>query len=242
MTNYFLGCSGFYYNHWKTKFYPQTLPKTKWLQYYAEHFNTVEINNTFYRFPTEQLLQGWYNKSPANFRFTLKANRAITHTRKFHNTEDQTKRFYQLASTLKEKLLCVLFQLPPFVHKNMDLLQTIAGQMDADFVNVLEFRHESWWSSEVYEFMERHGLVFCTVSASELPETLVATSDSVYVRFHGKDFCIYKGFYPDEELASWAEKIRQANPKQVFCYFNNDVNAYAPKNCQTLKTLLTPNS
>lgn len=177
--NYFLGCSGYYYNHWKGLFYPETRPKTKWLQYYAQSFSTVEINNTFYWFPTEHFLQDWYNKTPQNFKFTIKANRSITHTRKFHNTQDLTKRFYELASLLKDKLLCVLFQLPPFMHKNLELLETIASQMDPKVVNVLEFRHESWWSSDVYALMERYGLVFCSVSASELPDDLVVTSDSV---------------------------------------------------------------
>lgn len=237
MEEYFLGCSGYYYNHWKGLFYPEKLPKTKWLQYYAEHFNTVEINNTFYRYPTEKLLQGWYDKTPENFKFTLKANRLITHTRKFHNTEDSTKQFYQLANILKEKLSCVLFQLPPFVHKNLELLEKIASQMDPKITNVLEFRHESWWSSDVYALMGKKGLVFCTVSASELPETLVSTADSVYVRFHGKE-SLTRGFYPTEELKAWAEKIEKSNAKRVLCYFNNDVNANAVQNCQTLKKLL----
>jgi len=232
-----LGCSGYYYNHWKGLFYPETLPKTKWLQYYTQHFNSVEINNTFYRFPTEKLLQDWYNKTPQNFKFTLKANRSITHTRKFHNTQDLTKRFYQLASLLKGKLLCVLFQLPPFMHKNIELLKTIAAQMNPEVVNVLEFRHESWWSSEVYELMERYGLVFCFVSASELPEDLVTTADSAYVRFHGKNGW-YHHYYPDTELVEWKEKMEKSGAKQVLCYFNNDVNANAVKNCLTLKGLL----
>jgi uncharacterized protein YecE (DUF72 family) len=232
-----LGCSGFYYNHWRGIFYPEKLPKTQWLNFYTQQFNTVEINATFYRFPTEQLLQGWYNKTPNDFRFTVKANRLITHTRKFHNSMDTTKRFYQTISALKEKLACVLFQLPPFMHKNLDLLQTIADQMSPDVVNVLEFRHESWWSSEVYDFMRQNCLVFCCVSSPELPEDLVKTCDAVYVRFHGKNG-MYFGDYPDAELLGWAQKIRKADPKQVYCYFNNDLNAYAPKNCLTLKNLL----
>lgn len=127
-TEYYLGCSGFYYDHWRGRFYPEKLAKTKWLQYYSEHFNTLEVNNTFYRYPTEKLLKGWYQKTPENFHFTLKANRAITHTRKFHNTEQLTLNFYNLAFLLREKLLCVLFQLPPFVHKNMELLEKITAR------------------------------------------------------------------------------------------------------------------
>ncbi len=236
-TEYFLGCSGFYYNHWQGIFYPEKLPKAKWLPYYADHFNTLEVNNTFYRYPTEKLLQGWYRKTPPNFCFTLKANRAITHTRKFHATEQLTQNFYKLALQLQEKLACVLFQLPPFLHKSMDLLEKIAEQMDERVVNVLEFRHESWWDREVYAFLRRHGLVFCSVSSPELPETLVKTDLAVYVRFHGKTGW-YQGSYSEKELKAYAENIMQQNPPKVFCYFNNDLNAYAVKNCLTLKKIL----
>ena len=231
-TEYLLGCSGFYYNHWKGPFYPEKLAKAKWLQYYAQNFNTLEVNNTFYRFPSEKMLKAWYQKTPENFRFTLKANRAITHSRKFHNTEQLLANFYKLAYLLQEKLLCVLFQLPPFVHKNLELLETIVDQVDFKITNVVEFRHESWWDSEVYDFMKKKGLVFCAVSASELPETLVKTGSAIYIRFHGKDGW-YHHFYPEKELKEWADKIRRQNAQRVFCYFNNDVNANAVKNCLT---------
>ena len=235
----YFGCSGFYYDHWRGRFYPEELTKSKWLQYYAKHFNTLEANNTFYRYPTEKMLTDWHQKTPETFKFTLKANRAITHTRKFHNTEQLTKNFYQLAHLLREKLLCVLFQLPPFVHKNMALLQTIASQLDASVLNALEFRHPSWWDSEVYEFMEGHGLVFCCVSASELPDDLIRTADAVYVRFHGKNGW-YQHNYPAEALKDWAQKIKQQNPAKVLCYFNNDYNANATRNCLSLKKLIEP--
>ena len=236
---YFLGCSGFYYNHWRSSFYPEKLAKTKWLEHYIQFFNTLEVNNTFYRYPSLKLLEGWYSKTPSNFTFTLKANRVITQFHKFRGTEQYTANFYELAHLLREKLLCVLFQLPPMVHKNMDLLQTIADQLDPSVMNVLEFRHESWWDNEVYDFMDKKGIVFCSISASELPETLVKTGSAVYVRFHGKNGW-YKHNYPNEELAIWAQKIKQQNPKNVLCYFNNDFNANAPRNCLTFKKMLEP--
>ena len=236
-SEFFLGCSGFYYNHWKGPFYPEKLAKAKWLQYYSEQFNTLEVNNTFYRFPTEKLLKDWYEKTPEKFRFTLKANRAITHTRKFHNTEKLLADFYKLAFLLREKLLCVLFQLPPFIYKNMELLEKIGDQVNFEAINVVEFRHESWWDGEVYDFMKKKGLVFCTVSTSELPETLVKTAPAVYVRFHGKDGW-YHHFYPEKELEEWADKIKRQNARKVFCYFNNDINANAVENCLTLKKML----
>lgn len=236
-TRYYLGCSGFYYDHWRGKFYPNELARSKWLPYYTRHFNTLEANNTFYRFPTDKLLSSWYQKTPENFTFTLKANRAITHTRKFHNTQQLTATFYRLARALYDKLLCVLFQLPPFVHKNMELLQTISDQLDSAVLNVLEFRHSSWWDKEVYNFMERHGIIFCSVSASELPDTLISTGSTIYLRFHGKNGW-YAHNYPEEELKGWAQKIRAQNSSQVLCYFNNDFNANATRNCQTLRKLL----
>lgn len=234
---YYLGCSGFYYNHWKSLFYPDKLTKTKWLRYFSQNFNTLEANSTFYRFPKESMLKKWLLETPDNFRFTLKANRLITHTRKFNETQDYTTRFYKAAKILGNKLSCVLFQLPPFLHKNMDLIEKIASQIDPSVTNVLEFRHKSWWDNEVYSFMKKNGLVFCSVSASELPENLVETADTVYIRFHGKNGW-YMHFYPDKELEEWAKKIKKTNASTVYCYFNNDYNAYAVKNCQTLKSLL----
>ena len=236
-TAYFLGCSGFYYNHWKGLFYPEKTAKTKWLQYYTQYFNTLEVNSTFYRYPSESMLKDWYDKTPKKFQFTLKANRIITHTYKFHNTQQYTANFYKLAHLLKEKLICVLFQLPPFIHKNLKLLQIIQSQLDPEVTNILEFRHESWWDSEVYDFMEQKGLVFWTVSASELPQTLVKTSPTIYVRFHGRDG-LYQQNYADGELKKWAEKIKSQKAQRVFCYFNNDFNANAPRNCLTLRKLL----
>lgn len=234
-----MGCSGFHYDHWRGNFYPEKLAKTHWLDYYAQYFNTLELNNTFYRYPAQKLLEGWYNKPPDNFTFSVKANRLITHLHKFRGTEQYTANFCRLVNLLREKLLCVLFQMPPMVQKNMDLLQTIAGQLDPSVLNVLEFRHESWWDTEVFDFMDRHGIVFCSVSASELPETIVRTGPAVYVRFHGKDGW-YLHDYPDKELETWAKRIKAENTSKVICYFNNDCNANAPKNCQTLKKLLEP--
>jgi uncharacterized protein YecE (DUF72 family) len=135
----------------------------------------------------------------------------------------------------------VLFQLPPFVHKNMELLQTISDQLDSAVLNVLEFRHPSWWDREVYNFMEREGIIFCSVSASELPDKLISTGSAIYVRFHGKNGC-YAHNYPEEEMKVWAQKIKAQNASKVLCYFNNDFNANATRNCQTLRKLLEVNN
>jgi len=119
----------------------------------------------------------------------------------------------------------------------MQLLQTIVTQLDPSVTNALEFRHPSWWDSEVYDLLQAQNLVFCCVSASGLPDGIVKTTDALYVRFHGKNGW-YQHDYPDDELAQWAEKITRQNPAKVLCYFNNDYNANATRNCLTLKKLL----
>ena len=115
---YLLGCSGWYYDHWVDRFYPGNLDKAKWLGYYAEHFNTVEVNSTFYHFPTKRMLRGWYRRTPEDFVFTLKANQLITHKKKFQGTRGLVDRFYQIAELLEDKLGCILFQIPPLLSKD----------------------------------------------------------------------------------------------------------------------------
>lgn len=121
----------------------------------------------------------------------------------------------------------------------MALLETIAGQLDMSVMNVVEFRHRSWWDQEVYDFLDRQGVVFCSVSASGLPEDLIKTGPAVYLRFHGKDGW-YMHNYPDDQLRVWSEHIQNLNAEKVLCYFNNDFNANAPRNCLTLKKMLEP--
>lgn len=236
-SKYLLGCSGWYYDHWVGSFYPENLDKAEWLEYYAEHFNTVEVNSTFYRFPTKRMLSGWYRKTPKGFVFTLKANQLITHKKKFQNTQDLLDRFYQLAELLEDKLGCILFQIPPFLSKDTTFLKAIIEQLNPKRNNVLEFRHKSWFCDEVYSLLRESHVGFCAVSAPDLPQDLVTTSHNAYVRFHGRNHW-YRYLYSKEELQEWAEKIRRLEVKNVFCYFNNDYQANAVKNCQQLEKIL----
>lgn len=235
---YFLGCSGWYYKDWAGRFYPEDLAKKKWLQFYSTHFNTVEINNTFYRFPTEKQLENWFNRTPSDFVFTLKANRLITHRKKFQGTKDLVDRFYRLTDVLKEKLGCILFQLPPMLHKDLELLNRIIEQLDLRRNNVLEFRHESWFDEEVYMVLRKNSVGFCSVSAPNLPQDLVATSRNAYVRFHGTNESMYTHLYSQVELEDWGRRIRKLAADKVFCYFNNDYQANAVTNCLQLKEIL----
>lgn len=236
---FFLGCSGWYYNDWAGKFYPEKLNKSKWLEYYSEHFNTVEINNTFYRFPNEKTVKGWYNRTPDDFKITLKANQLITHRKRFKNTQSTINRFYGLADILEDKLGCILFQFPPFKSKNIDFLKNAINQFDISKNNVIEFRHPSWFDKEVYNVLNEFNVSFCSLSSPEFPEDLINTSDISYVRFHGKeDNERYRYLYSEEELKEWAEKINKTNAIDVYCYFNNDYDANAPINAQMLKKIL----
>jgi len=233
----FIGCSGWFYWHWKGRFYPKDIPQSKWFQYYAKKFDTVELNSTFYHFPKIPTAKSWYRSSPKNFVYTLKVNRFITHIKKFKNVKRLVNDFYAVGDALKEKLGCFLFQLPPSLHFNEEKLGEIISQLDLEKKNVIEFRHESWFNKKVYDELRKNGITFCIVSSRDLPEDFVKTSDDVYIRFHGKEFW-YASNYSDEELKDWARKIKKSKAKNVWTYFNNDANAYAPKNALTLKSYL----
>lgn len=237
MPRFRIGCSGWVYPHWVGPFYPGDLREKDWFAFYARHFDTVEVNSTFYHFPTEATVRGWAAKSPGGFLFTLKAWRGITHLRKFKGTEDLVRRFYALGEGLGEKLGGFLFQLPPSLRFNRDLLLRILDQLDPRHRNTLEFRHPSWFISEVAERLRERGVAMCVVSAPGLPEYVVATAAHAFVRFHGRAEW-YASRYSEEELRGWAERLRGLPVDMVFAYFNNDAFAWAPENALRLKELL----
>ncbi len=235
---YHLGTSGWSYPGWRGRFYPEDLSQREWLPFYAQHFQTVEINMTFYRFPKPETLRAWLEKTPAHFTFTLKANRRITHLKKIKNVKSEVRYFYILANQLREKLGCILFQLPPSLTLDLSLLKDFLAVLSPQYKNVIEFRHETWHVAEVYELLRSSGAIFCTVSSPELPETIVETQDIAYFRFHGR-IGWYKYNYSDEELKEWAEAIKKAKAKESYVYFNNDYHAYAVRNCLRLAELLS---
>ncbi len=235
---YFLGCSGYFYWSWKGRFYPEDLRPKGWLSYYARFFNTVEINSTFYSFPKKGNLRRFYRETPKGFTISVKANRTITHLKKFRGTKELVGEFYStVREALDEKLGCVLFQLPPSFTYSEERLERILNQLDPGFKNVLEFRHESWWREEVFEELGKRGIAFCSVSSFRLPEELVRTTDFLYIRFHGKEGG-HRYNYSEEELKVWAERIESTSAGEVYAYFNNDYNAHAPHNCLKLMELL----
>jgi uncharacterized protein YecE (DUF72 family) len=234
---YYIGCSGWFYWHWKGKFYPEDIPQSRWFRHYTETFTTVELNAPFYRFPQLSTAKSWYRNAPPDFTYTLKVNRTITHIKKFKGTTRLIKDFYKLGDELKEKMGCFLFQLPPSFRYSESKLQEILRQLDPAKKNVLEFRHESWFVEEVYEELKKRGVIFCIVSSARLPDTFIKTADDVYIRFHGPA-SRYSSNYSNKELQTWAKRIRRSHAKSVWAYFNNDYNAYAPQNALYLRQLL----
>jgi uncharacterized protein YecE (DUF72 family) len=230
---YHLGTSGWSYQGWKGRFYPEELSQKEWFPYYVQHFNTVEINMTFYRFPKPETLRGWLSKVPERFKFTLKANRQITHYKRIKGVKSDIRYFYILADNLREKLGCILFQLPPTLTLDLNLLEEFLSNLSTEYKNVIEFRHESWYTKKVYDLLKSYKVIFCVVSSKKVPSTTVETTETCYFRFHGLTGG-YRYFYTDEELKEWAEKIKKMKAKECYIYFNNDYQAYAVANSKKL--------
>ncbi|KUJ60862.1 hypothetical protein AR687_15765 [Flavobacteriaceae bacterium CRH] len=216
--DFLIGCSSYNNRFWKGIFYPENLPTAKWFDYYCQHFDTYEMNGTFYKAPTIKVMENWYNKVPAQFIFSVKAPKEITHIKKFIDCENQLSEFYGVCKMgLKEKLGPILFQFPPSYDFTDERLHTIVNSLDSDFQNVIEFRHKSWWNQEVFESLKFNKITFCSVSYPGLPEDIFTEFSIVYIRLHGNKKLFYSS-YSSEELESIKNKT--AN-KPGFIYFNN---------------------
>lgn len=230
-----IGCSGFHYKEWKDFFYPPKLPQSRWFDHYAEQFNTLELNVTFYRFPQLKFLESWYNKAPDHFTFSAKVPRLITHFKQFRETTGLLSDFYgSLKLGLKEKLACVLFQLPPALAYSEEMLERITNSVDPGFINVIEFRNASWWKQAVYRKLKGHQLVFCGHSYPNLPDAVVVNNPVAYYRFHGVPV-LYKSSYKVAFLKEVAQQLYASKSKSNFIYFNNTWGTSAIKNALCLK-------
>jgi uncharacterized protein YecE (DUF72 family) len=234
-----IGCSGFHYNDWKEIFYPKTLPKKKWFEFYCQHFNSLELNTTFYRFPQVKILENWYQSSPSHFLFSAKVPRLITHYKQFNDTQRMLTDFYQSCKTgLADKLGCVLFQLPARMEYSEKKLLEIIEQLDGSFTNVIEFRHNSWWKKKVYSILMKHGIVFCGHSYPALPEEVVINSPTVYYRFHGIPN-LYYSQYKRKFLENVISTIQcSTTVERAFLYFNNTATIAALRNAAYVQKLV----
>jgi len=241
MPLYYIGTSGWHYDHWQHRFYPEKLAKAKWLEFYATHFTTVELNNSFYRLPSEAAFANWRDSAPANFTFAVKVSRFITHIKRLTNSEEPVETFVSRAKILGEKLGPLLYQLPPNMHRNDERLESFLSILPREFKHVFEFRHQSWLEEGVFEILRKYNIGFCVFDMPSLSCPLVATADFAYIRFHGSTG-LYWSCYSDEELAEWAKRLAAlaTSLKAVYIYFNNDAEAFAVRNAVTLRGYLQP--
>lgn len=235
MIETWIGCSGFHYKEWKDVFYPQGLPQRKWFDYYSKHFNTLELNTTFYRFPQLRFLQNWYDNSPPVYRFSAKAPRLITHYKQFKDCERLLSDFYGTAREgLKDKLGCILFQLPGRTTYSEETLDRLIENLDPAFTNVVEFRHEGWWNTKVFKKLVKHNIHFCSISYPGLQENVIYNSGLIYYRFHGVPR-LYKSCYKKDVVLEIADQfLGNANTRELYVYFNNTWGTGALKNARQL--------
>jgi uncharacterized protein YecE (DUF72 family) len=236
-----IGCSGWNYDHWRHGvFYPERCPARLWLDYYARYFDTVEVNATFYRLPRESAVANWVAESPPDFVFAVKMSRYVTHVKRLRELPASLDLFYgRIAALVRSpKLGPVLWQLPATFHRNDDRLAEALAQLPPGR-HCFEFRHESWFTDDVFELLRRHGVALVIGDTPERPfQTHDRTSDWTFVRFHygrrGR-----RGNYSDRELEAWAERIDGwQRCGDVYAFFNNDWEGYAPRNAQLLQRLL----
>ncbi len=234
--NYHIGTSGWSYYHWTGIFYPENLEKRAWLSYYAKWFDTVEINSTFYRLPFKNMVKGWKNKVPENFTFAVKGSKIVTHNKRLKDAKEDVDRFIERVSLLEGTLGVVLWQLPPSIKKDIELLKDFLEILPKNIRHTVEFRHKSWFNDDVYSILEDHDVAFCITDSKRLKSPWVKTASFVYVRFHGPEK-LYASEYSEKYLKNVAEKLLEMDAES-FVYFNNDFEGYAIKNAKFLKEIL----
>ena len=219
-----VGTSGYNYPEWKGTFYPPTLPSAKMLPFYAEHFQTVEINYTFYRAPNEKILQGWNEATPARFKLTLKAPRRITHDARLRDTGDRVRQFLETASVLGPKLGALLFQLPPNLKKDVALFDAFLDTFPPRVCAAFEFRHVSWLDDEIYERLRARNLALCVADSEKLSTPVVVTADYGYFRLRDEG-------YTPEDIDRWAGTIAGSTHgcSDVFVYFKHEESGKGPQ-------------
>ena len=216
MTNLYLGTSGYSYKAWKGSFYPEDLPDKQMLRFYGERFRTVEINNTFYRMPKASVLEAWAGEVGADFKFVLKASQRITHMQRLKGVENSVSYLLEVAAALKEKLGPLLFQLPPNLKKDAPRLRDFLGLLPAERRAAFEFRHQSWFDSEVFDLLREHKAVLCIAEAeNDLEIPFVSTADWGYLRLRKPD-------YGDAEMKDWVGRVRQQNWRDAFIFFKHE--------------------
>jgi uncharacterized protein YecE (DUF72 family) len=238
--NIHIGTSGWYYDHWKGPFYPEDLSKGAFLAYYAERFDTVEINNSFYQLPKKETLSQWRNSVPEGFIFSFKASRYITHMKKLKDPVTSLSRMLDAARSLGGKLGPILFQLPPKWRFDPERFYDFLEALPGGYRYAFELRDPSWLDQRAYEALTEIGAAFCIYEFAAQVSPKEITADFVYIRLHGPVDVPYKGQYSPKTLSEWAGDISTwaGEGREVFCYFDNDEVGYAVQDALRLEELL----
>jgi uncharacterized protein YecE (DUF72 family) len=231
-----IGCSGWQYKHWRGDFYPAELPVSRWFAHYALTFDTVEINNSFYRLPPPETFTRWREQASSRFLYAVKASRFLTHMKKLKDPEDPLARFFDNARHLGPHLGPILYQLPPRWPVNLDRLELFLRALPRGYRHTVEFRETSWYDDRVYELLRQYNVALCLHDMEGSVTGKMVVGPFIYVRFHfGTQK--YGGRYPDERLDEWAEWLaaRTREGLHVFAYFNNDTGGHAPRDAVRLR-------
>ncbi len=237
----YIGTSGWSYDHWQDVLYPPGLPDRERLDIYVRHFDTVEINSTFYRWPGAAAFARWNERLPAGFTMTVKAPRGLTHSSRLYAPERWLETVSAGTSALGDKLGVLLVQLPPGLARDTPRLDYFLEHVPSWIRVAVEFRHPSWHDEETFSLLLRHGAAYSVMSGANLPCILRATAPFVYVRMHGPDTRrLYAGSYSDDDLRWWRGRIQEwtTGGHDVFVYFNNDGGGNAVRNADTLRSML----
>ena len=234
-----VGCSGWQYKHWRGDFYPADLPTSRWFEYYAARFDTVEINNTFYRLPEEATFGRWAQGAPTRFLFAVKASRFLTHMKKLKDPEEPLERLFTRMRPLGRHLGPVLYQLPPGWKLDKLRLEHFLQVLPKGIRHVLEFREPSWYADDVLALLERYQVARCLHDMKGSATGMERVGPFVYVRFHGAGGT-YSGAYPEDRLERWADWLhdQRRSGTAIYAYFNNDVGGHAPRDAVRLRRLL----
>lgn len=233
-----IGTSGWHYKHWIGTFYPPKTPASKMLGYYCEHFDTVELNNTFYRLPPVNGLENWKKSTPASFLFAAKGSRFLTHMKKLKDPEPGLARYFERVEVLGEKLGPILFQLPPHWQVDVERFQAFIAALPVGYRYAFEFRNNTWDSDKIYELLRQANLGYCIFDLAGTQSPVEVTADFAYVRLHGPGGK-YQGTYSDSVLETWAKRIGRWRKElnAVYVYFDNDEAGYAAKDALRLRKL-----
>jgi len=238
-----IGTSGYHYKHWKGPFYPARISADRMLDYYVRHFDTVELNNSFYRLPAEAAFDVWRKATPPRFVFSVKASRFLTHNKKLKDPEGPLTNFLPRVEHLGAKLGPILFQLPPKWRVNYERLKALLQVLPPRFRYVFELRDRTWITPEIDELLASFHAAFCIYELAGYHSPLTVTTDFAYVRLHGPGAGKYQGSYDEIRLSKWGRQIEDWSRelKVVYVYFDNDQNAFAAQNALTLKKMIFGN-